>query len=415
MNSTDLWVTVASALVLLMQAGFLCFEVGLARERHRTAVAMKNLIDWALVTLLFSLIGSALMFGPSIGGFVGSGGFFDFASLSSTLGISPYTFLIFQTAFAGTAITIVSGALVERVSFGVYVALSALMAVVIYPVIGHWVWGGQLGGEAVGWLEKLGFSDFAGAGVVHLTGATVAFVGVKAVGPRLGRFRADGSVAPFEASSMSFSALGTVLLWIGWWGFNGGSAFTEPANVGRVIFVTNVAGSTGLISAFLFAWKFGERKELATAMMGGALGGMVAVTAMALDTTVFGAFVLGLAAGPVFVTAARVLLVMKIDDALNVVPVHGACAILGLLFAPLVATTGTFDSTFGQLGIQLVGIVAIIAWAAATSGLFLYVVRRTVGIRLSPSEERGGEAIADTTERDEQPEKLSVNDLADLL
>ncbi len=398
-----------------MQAGFLCFEVGLARERHRTAVAMKNLIDWALVTLLFSLFGSALMFGPSAAGFVGTGGFFDFASLPSNLGISPYSFLVFQTAFAGTAITIVSGALVERVSFGVYVSLSALMAVVIYPVVGHWVWGGSLTGESLGWLAKMGFSDFAGSGVVHLTGATVAFMGVKAVGPRLGRFRSDGTVAPFEPSSLSFSALGTVLLWIGWWGFNAGSAFGAPENIGRIIFVTNVAGSAGLISGFCFAWKFDERKNLAGAMMGGALGGMVAVTAVALDTTIFGAFMLGLAAGPMFVASARVLLHFKIDDALNVVPVHGACAVLGLMMTPVVAVEGTFDSVVGQLGIQAVGTVAIIAWAAITSGAFLFIVRRTVGIRLSPSEERSGEAIAHTEERDYTPEQLSESDLAGLL
>ena len=398
-----------------MQAGFLCFEVGLARERHRTAVAMKNLIDWALVTLLYSLIGSAVMFGPSAFGIIGSGGFLDFESLPLALDMSPYTFLIFQTAFAGTAVTIVSGALVERVSFGVYVALSALMAVAIYPVVGHWVWGGQMISESTGWLERLGFSDFAGAGVVHLTGATVAFMGVKAVGPRLGRFRSDGTVAAFESSSLSFSALGTVLLWVGWWGFNGGSGFSTPENIGRIIFVTNLAGSAGLISGFCWAWKVGERRDLASAMMGGALGGMVAVTASAAHATVLGALVLGLAAGPVFVTASRVLLKLKIDDALNVVPVHGASAVLGLLLAPIVSESGTFDSLVTQLGVQAIGIAAIIGWAAVTSGTFLFIVRRTVGIRLSPTEERDGDAIADTQERNETPEQLSEDDLAGLL
>ncbi len=416
MQVADLWVLVASALVFFMQAGFLCFEVGLARESHRAAVAMKNLFDWAIVTIVFALFGSAVMFGGSFAGLFGTSGFGDFSSLESTLGISPYTFLLFQTAFAGTAVTLVSGALVERVSFGVYVSLSILVAVIIYPVVGHWVWGGTLTGTTTGWLGNLGFYDFAGAGVVHLTGGSVALIGVIIVGPRLGRFKSDGSVNHFESSDIPFTAFGTLLLWLGWWGFNGGSVLDGTADIGKVIFSTNIAGAGGLISGFFWAWKFGHRTELASSMIGGALGGLVAVTSIADAATPLGALSLGLAAGPVYVTTSQALLRARIDDALNVVPVHAVCGMLGLLLAPFVAEQGTFNrSVLSQFGVQLIGATAIVLWAMTVAGSFLLAIKKTVGIRVSPSEERDGEAIGNPAEREQLAESLTSSELADLL
>ncbi len=415
MEASDLWVLIAAALVFLMQAGFLCFEVGLARRKHQSAVAIKNLIDWALVSTLFMVCGYGLMFGDSSFGLVGFSRFGgSVQSADNALTISEPVFMLFQLTFAGTAVTIVSGALVERISFVAYVILSVIMAVAIYPVVGHWVWGGTIQGETTGWLEKLGFHDFAGASAVHLTGAVVALVGVKAVGPRLGRFRADGSVTEFSPSNAPLSALGTLVLWIGWWGFNGGSAFAASADVPAIILRTNVAGAAGLLAAPVVAFRLGERQNLGPVMMIGGLSGLVSITAVADSGTLLTAAALGAAAGAASIPVQRFLLARRIDDALGVVPVHGTAAVTGLILGPVL--TGAGSQPLGaQLVVQVVGVLAVIGWAGVLTGLALSVLGRTIGLRMSPTLERTGDETTTGHTPNDLAKPLSEADLADLL
>lgn len=329
------------------------------------------------------------MFGDSLGGLIGWSRFGGGGGTFGDFAIAEPVFMVFQLTFAATAVTIVSGALVERISFTVYM-LSVVMALAIYPVIGHWVWGGVLTGEPAGWLERLGFHDFAGASTVHLTGAVVALVGVRAVGPRIGRFRSDGSVAEFPPSNAPLSALGTLILWIGWWGFNGGSAFAASADVPTIILRTNIAGAAGVLAALAMAYRLGERRHLGQAMMMGGLAGLVAITAVASSGSLVAALVLGGVAGLAVIPVQRLLLNRRIDDALGVVPVHGAGAVVGLVLGPLLTSAGTRNAGI-QIVIQIVGVLAVVGWAGATAGVTLTVLRRTIGIRVSPTEERVGE------------------------
>ncbi|MEM7339403.1 MAG: ammonium transporter [Actinomycetota bacterium] len=416
MSSSDLWVLIAAAFVFLMQAGFLCFEVGLARQKHQTAVAMKNLIDWALVSTLFLTVGFGLMFGQSVFGLIGGSRFGGtVGAVAAPLEIHGVTFLLFQLAFAGTAVTIVSGALVERINFAVYMVLSAAMALLIYPVVGHWVWGGALDPASSGWLQSLGFHDFAGAGVVHLTGAMVALVGVAMVGPRIGRFRADGSVADFLPSNAPLSALGVVILWFGWWGFNGGSTLAATVEVPTVILRTNVGGAGGLLAALVVAWRLGARRNLGQSMMIGALAGLVAVTAVADHGSLVAALVVGATAGAAAPLVEQVLLELQVDDALGVFPVHGSGAIVGLVLGPPLTGAGAHGAGL-QLAIQVVGVISIVTWCLAVAGVVLVVLRRTVGLRVSPAEERHGlGGVDDATASVGSSAPLTDAELADLL
>lgn len=256
----EVWVLVCAALVFFMQAGFLTFEVGLARSMHTGSVALKNLIDWTVGSLAFFFVGFGLMFGT--GDVVGTSlfaldGLFELQAGT----ISGPTFFLFQLAFAATTITLISGSLVERTSFLAYAIFAAVVGLVIYPVYGHWVWSGLLLDGNDGWLAARGFRDFAGGTVVHTTGAWAALVGVAMVGPRLGRFRANGSVRHFEPSSLPLTALGTLILWFGWLGFNGGSTLALSVDVPRIILVTNLCGVGGLVGAALFAYEHHDRRR----------------------------------------------------------------------------------------------------------------------------------------------------------
>ncbi len=416
MTLSDLWLLIAAGFVFLMQAGFLCFEVGLARRKHQPAVALKNLIDWAIVTTLFLLIGFGVMFGDSAGGLFGVSRFGgDVGELPGGFDVQGLTFLLFQLTFAGTAITIVSGALVERITVAAYAVLTAAMAVAIYPVIGHWVWGGTIGG-ADGWLRDLGFHDFAGAGVVHLTGAAVALVGIAAVGPRLGRFGADGSVRDFAPSNTPMAALGTVVLWLGWWGFNGGSAFGATADVPLIILRTNIAGAGGLLAALVVALVLGDTRRLGVTMITGALAGLVAITAVADRGSLLAAFALGVIAGGAAPHLGRLLLSLKIDDALGVVPIHGAGAVIGLVLGPVLTGTGDLGLVEAVV-VQLLGVGAIIGWSAIVGGALMVVLRRTIGLRVAPSQERldADDEPTPTPVVDAPRDRLTEADLADLL
>ncbi len=415
----EAWVLLATALVFFMQAGFLTFEVGLAREVHAGAVAMKNMIDWTVGSLAFFFVGFGLMFGTS-NGFIGTDlfaadGLFEI----QTATVSGVTFFLFQMAFAGTAITIISGSLVERTTFLAYVLFSAVVGLVIYPVYGHWVWSGLFSADNEGWLASLGFRDFAGGTVVHTTGAWAALVGVTLVGPRIGRFRPNGTVRVFEASNIPVTALGTLILWFGWFGFNGGSALALTADVPRIILVTNLSGVAGLVGAAVYAYLIEDRIDMIGKMIGGALSGLVAITAGADVVGPLGALAIGFVAGIIYDIGYELLIRFKIDDALGVVPAHGFAGAWGVIALAIFAPASALGrSNTEQLMIQLVGLGVNLVWVVSVSFIAFSILRRLVGLRVSPlREQRGVHLEADDLPVHMTPieEQVSDDELSRLL
>ncbi len=385
----ELWVLTCAVLVFMMQAGFLCYEVGLARPIHATVVAVKNVVDWTISTVGFFCIGFALMFGESFAGIIGTDMFLLSGAADQASSVGGLTFFLFQLAFAGTAITLVSGSLVERTSMLAYSIIAIALAVVIYPIYGHWVWGNLLVAENQPWLAELGFHDFAGGTVVHLLGAVVALVGILLVGPRIGRFNSDGSPNEMKGSNVPLALLGIVILWFGWWGFNGGSFLRFDGNVGRAILVTNISAVAGLVGAGFSGYLFQKSYALNMKLVGGAIGGLVAITPGADVVTPVGALAVGLVAGVVYSFSNDFLLRMGIDDALGVIPAHGFGAIWGTLALAIFAADGSFGdrSVIAQLGIQALGVGVCIVWAAVTSFVFYGLTQLVIGLRMSPREE----------------------------
>ncbi len=415
----EVWVLLSASLVFFMQAGFLMFEVGLAREAHATAVAMKNMMDWTVGSLAFFFIGFGLMFGTS-NGYIGT----DFFALNGLFdvegpGISGPTFFLFQLAFAGTAITIISGSLVERTTFLAYVLFSAVVGLVIYPVYGHWVWSGLLIEGNGGWLGDLGFRDFAGGTVVHTTGAWAALVGVTLVGPRIGRFRPNGSIRVFESSSIPLTALGTLILWFGWFGFNGGSTLALTADVPRIILVTNLAGVSGLFGAAVYAYLVEDRVDMIGKMIGGALAGLVSITSGADVVGPLGAIMIGFVAGVLYDIGYEALLRLRIDDALGVVPAHGLAGAWGTMALAIFAPSSALGrSNLEQLGIQTFGVLVNMVWVVTTSLVVFGIMRQTIGLRVSPKrEQRGVQLEADDLPagRMQPSEGITDDELSQLL
>ncbi|PKL75996.1 MAG: ammonium transporter [Candidatus Melainabacteria bacterium HGW-Melainabacteria-1] len=389
-----IWVLVCTILVFLMQAGFLCLEAGMSRRKHMAVMAIKHLMDWCLISLTFYLVGFGLMFGPSLAGLFGTG-LFAFGALSPTGDVQALggTFFLFMLAFAGTATAMVSGAMAERTSFIAYMATAAMVSLVIYPVYGHWVWGNLFLSGNRAWLAELGFHDFAGSSVVHVLGGTVALVGIWQVGPRLGRFRPDGQTQPFEAVSVPLACLGAFLLWLGWWGFNGGSLYSFQAmRVADIILNTNLCGAAGAISAFFHCICFQQGRELPFKFLGGALGGLVASTAVANLTGPQGVLLLGLLVGPVHNLAWVGLRRLKLDDPVGVVPAHAVCGALGILSVPLIGQAELLPagSRLAQLGVQLLGLGVCILWTGGMAWLLFRLLRIGAGLRVSPVDEMNG-------------------------
>ncbi|MEL7158911.1 MAG: ammonium transporter, partial [Actinomycetota bacterium] len=384
-----LWVLLCAALVFFMQAGFLTFEVGRARREHSTAVAMKNLIDWTVGSIAFFFVGFGIMFGA---GSIFGREFFLLEGVFEVSGtVSGPTFFLFQLAFAGTAITIISGSLVERTSFLAYVILSAAIGLIIYPLYGHWVWSDLFIEGNEGWLAARGFRDFAGGTVVHTTGAWAALVGVIMVGPRIGRFRPNGSVRQFESSSVPLTSLGLLILWFCWFGFNGGSALALTADVPRILLVTNLSGVAGLLGAGLYAYLVEDRVDMIGKMIGGALAGLVAITAGADVVGPLGAIIIGLVAGVLYDLGYEALLRLRIDDALGVVPAHGLAGAWGTVALAIFAPASALGrSNLEQLGIQAFGVFVNFTWVALSTLIVFSLVKRTIGLRVSPQRERRG-------------------------
>lgn len=385
-SSLDLlWLIICSALVLLMQAGFLCLESGCTRTKNSINVAVKNLTDFGISVLIFWSLGFALMFGLSQSGIVGASGFFF-----ETSGADPATivFFVFQAMFCGTAVTIVSGAVAERMSFRGYLLIAVFVSAIVYPIFGHWVWGGAIGGEA-GWLAELGFIDFAGSSVVHSIGGWVALAGIMVLGPRVGRFDEEGKARPIPGQSLPLALLGALILCFGWIGFNGGSTLAWGGDVPGIVANTLLAAMSGLLTALTIGYVL-DRYPDAKCIVNGLLAGLVAVTANCHMVSALGSVVIGAGGSIAMIFADRLLIRLKLDDVVGSFSVHAAAGIWGTLSVALFGKADFFAdglSRMDQLGVQAIGVGACMIVGFLPAYLFLLVMRYFVRLRVSPEHE----------------------------
>ena len=383
------WVLVTAALVFFMQAGFALVEAGFTRSKNTTNILFKNLMDFVIGTIVFWAIGFGIMFGTK-NGFWGGFDLFDHHLYRTDM--PDFAFLIFQTVFAATAATIVSGAMAERTKFNAYLMYSAVISLFIYPVSGHWAWGG-------GWLSTLQvpFHDFAGSSVVHMVGGMAALVGASVLGPRIGKYDRDGKAKAIPGHSMTLATLGVFILWIGWFGFNPGSqlaaAGADNAKAISLIFVTtNIAAAGGALATMAVIW-FVYKKPTLSMTLNGALAGLVAITAGCDAVSPGSALIIGLLAGVlVFASVEFFDKVLKIDDPVGAVSVHGICGAFGTLMVGFFSSSEglLFGHGTGLLRSQLIGVVSIASWALATSTVLFLLLRKFNGLRVEKIIEEEG-------------------------
>lgn len=383
----NIWVLLATFLVMFMQPGFAMVEAGFTRSKNTANILTKNLMDFAIGSILFWLIGYTLMYGDSIGGFIGMPGLFF-----NDNGIGDYankTDLMFQTVFAATAATIVSGAVAERTKFNAYLIFTVVITVFIYPISGHWKWGG-------GWLDQLGFVDFAGSTLVHSVGAWVGLAGAIVLGPRAGKY-VNGKAKAIPGHNLTFAALGVFILWFGWFGFNPGSQLAAAGSentlaIAHITLTTNLAAAGGAVTALFISWQRYKRPALSLAL-NGALAGLVAITAGADAVSPGGALIIGIAAGIILVFSVEIIdQKFRIDDPVGAVSVHGVNGAFGTLSVGLFATEGGlfYGGGFDLLLSQLIGVVAVFAWAFGLGLILFKTIKATVGLRVSKRIEEEG-------------------------
>ncbi len=384
------WILIAAVLVMFMQAGFALVEAGFTRTKNTANILMKNMMDFSIGSLIFWILGYTLMYGEDLGGFLGKISFFY--GSNEINGVPDKASLMFQTVFAATAATIVSGAVAERTKFSAYIVFSIAITAVIYPISGHWVWGG-------GWLSSMStpFHDFAGSTVVHSVGAWIGLMGAMVIGPRIGKYTSDGKARAIPGSNLAFGALGVFILWFGWFGFNPGSqlaaAGSENASaISHIFITTNLAAAAGAITAMIITWSKYKRPGLSLTL-NGALAGLVAITAGCDVVSPGGAVIIGILAGIVLVFGVEFIdKVLKIDDPVGAVSVHGLNGALGTIMVGFLSTdNGLFyGGGAAQLGSQLIGVGAVAAWAMGLGFLVFYILKKTIGVRVSKRIEEEG-------------------------
>ena len=382
LNLDYVWITLAAALVFLMQAGFALLETGLTRAKNAANIIMKNVMDASAGALVFFLVGFGIMFGPSLGGLVGTSGF----ALTGIEGQDPmwtYAFFFFQAVFAATAATVVSGAVAERVNFAAYLVFSVVIVGFIYPVFGSWAWGGLFDGG--GWLERLGFLDFAGSTVVHSVGGWAALAGALVVGARAGRFDEDGNPVGMPGHSLPLAALGVFILWFGWFGFNAGSTTAGGTAIALIAANTFLAAAAGAFGAMAVTWIRGGMPDVGMTL-NGVLAGLVGITAGCDAVLPIGAIAIGLVAG-VLVVYATLGLARYIDDPVSAVAVHGVCGAWGTLAVAIFASGGF---SLAQLGVQAIGVGAAFLWTFPTSYALFSALEAVMGLRIDEETESGG-------------------------
>ncbi|MEA5091413.1 hypothetical protein SDC9_34840 [bioreactor metagenome] len=390
-SSVDtIWVLLGAVLVFFMQAGFAMVETGFTRAKNAGNIVMKNMMDLSLGTVVFWILGFGLMFGKDLGGVIGTPDFLVQGDYGVQGGYPSYAYLIFQTVFCATAATIVSGAMAERTKFIAYCVYSIVISALIYPVSGHWIWGG-------GWLATLGFHDFAGSTAVHMVGGVAALVGAKILGPRLGKYDEDGKINAIPGHSLTLGALGVFILWFAWFGFNGGSTVSATGDknlisMGNIFVTTNMAAAAASTATMILTWlRYGKPDVSMT--LNGALAGLVAITAGCDAVTPAGACIIGAIAGIVIVFAVEFVdQVLKVDDPVGAVSVHGVCGALGTILTGLFAVDGGLFYGGGSqlLTTQLTGVVSVMAWVAVTMIIVFKFIEHTIGLRVSEDEEITG-------------------------
>ncbi len=386
-SSVDtLWVLLGSVLVFFMQAGFAMVETGFTRAKNAGNIIMKNLMDFSLGTVVYWAVGFGLMF-ASAGAFVGGFDFFIQGDYSST--IPTAAFVIFQTVFCATAATIVSGAMAERTKFSSYCIYSIVISAIVYPISGHWIWGG-------GWLAELGFHDFAGSTAVHMVGGVAALVGAKIIGPRIGKFGKDGKPKAIPGHSLTLGALGVFILWFAWFGFNGASTLSLSGDsildASNIFVTTNIAAAVAAIAVMCITWVKYKKPDVSMTL-NGALAGLVAITAGCDAVSPLGAAAIGLIAGFVVVFGIEFIeKVLKIDDPVGAIGVHGLCGAAGTILVGLFAVDGGlfYGGGFSLLGVQSLGVVSVAAWVAVTMSIVFLAIKYTIGLRVSAKEEKAG-------------------------
>jgi len=382
------WTLVAGFLVFFMQAGFAMVETGFTRAKNAGNIIMKNMMDFAVGTIAFWLVGFGIMFGVSKSGLFGTS-LFAASGNADHLGLSIplMAFLLFQTVFAATAATIVSGAMAERTKFVSYIIYSAVISLIIYPVVGHWIW------NAEGWLFQKGMIDFAGSTVVHSVGGWAALVGALILGPRLGKYGKDGKVNVIPGHSITLAALGVFILWFGWFGFNPGSTVAATnLKIADIAVTTNIAAAAGACLAMIFTWvRFGKADVSMT--LNGALAGLVAITAGCNAVNNIGAAIIGAMAGVLVILSVEFFdKVVKIDDPVGAISVHGVCGAFGTTMVGLFAVDGglLYGGGAQLLVTQLTGVGSVFLWTVVTAGILFTILKYTVGLRVSESEEFEG-------------------------
>lgn len=390
-SSVDtIWVLLGAALVFFMQAGFAMVETGFTRAKNAGNIIMKNLMDFAIGTPIFWILGFGLMFGGT-GALIGGFDFLiqgDYSFLGLTIPLPAY--IIFQTVFCATSATIVSGAMAERTKFSAYCVYSAVISAVIYPISGHWIWGG-------GWLAQLGFHDFAGSTAVHMVGGLAALIGAKILGPRIGKYDKNGKPRAIPGHSLTLGALGVFILWFAWFGFNGCSTVSMTGDetlisAGNIFVTTNLAAAVATVATMIITWVRYKKPDVSMTL-NGSLAGLVAITAGCDMVDPVGAFFIGLIAAFVVVFGIEFVdKILKIDDPVGAVGVHFMCGATGTLLTGLFAVDGGvfYGGGFQFFGIQLLGVVSVIAWVAVTMTIVFLVIKKTIGLRASREEELRG-------------------------
>lgn len=374
------WLVTSGALVFFMQAGFAFLESGMARAKNAINVIMKNYTDMCFGAIAFWCVGYGLMFGANPSGWIGTDHF-----LLGNAQYLDYSLLFFQTMFAATAATIVSGAMAERTHYWSYIVGSVGITAVIYAVYGSWAWGSLYSGS--GWLKQMGFIDFAGSTVVHSIGGWCALAGVIMLGPRLGRYAPKGEPRPIPGHNLSSVALGGFILWLGWFGFNGGSTAQANTSIGLIVLNTHLSGAAGAVGAMI-AMGFMRTRVLLTQTINGSVAGLVAITAGCATMEPLFAMLTGLIAGLLATFGARLMDHWRLDDVVGAVPVHGLCGAWGTIAAGLFRHGALFD--MHQVGVQIIGVLAAFVWAFPAALVMYWLINLFIGLR-SPSlhEQRG--------------------------
>ncbi len=389
-SANTIWVLLAAFMVMFMQPGFAMVESGFTRSKNTANILMKNFADFSIGSIVFWLIGYTIMYGDDIGGIIGKPSLFF---TSNTIdGVPDMASLLFQTVFAATAATIVSGAVAERTKFSSYLIFSLVITAFIYPVSGHWIWGG-------GWLSNMEtpFHDFAGSTAVHSVGAWIGLVGAWMVGPRLGKYSSSGEPKAIPGHNLTLGALGVFILWFGWFGFNPGSqlgaAGEENASaIAHIAVTTNLAAAAGALTALFATWVIYKRPGLSLTL-NGALAGLVGITAGCDIVSPGGAVIIGIIAGFVLVLGVPFIdKILKVDDPVGAISVHGLAGATGTILVGIFATEGglLYGGGASLLVSQLIGVISVAAWALGAGFILFSIIKYFFGLRVSKTIEEEG-------------------------